>query len=133
MGSNPSISDTEMEVLKALWEHGPGTVRELAAQVGRRPAWAYTTILTLLQRLSKKGYVRSDKRGVAHIFRAAISREELLGQRLQDLSEELCEGTSTPLVQALVRGRRLSKKEVGEFRALLGELEKKGRRGRRKS
>jgi predicted transcriptional regulator len=121
-----------MDVLKALWEHGPATVRDLGGVLrrqGRR--WAYNTVLTLLQRLEAKGYVAADKRGVAHVFRAAVSRDRLLRRRLRDLADELCEGTATPLVQALVEGRRFTAEEIEHFRRLLDDLEeKKDRRGR---
>jgi predicted transcriptional regulator len=119
-----SISETELEVLKVLWENGPGTVRalnELLRRQGRR--WAYTTVLTLLQRLEAKGYVFSDKSGVAHVFRPAVTRDKLLRERLKDLANQLCEGTATPLVLALVEGQRFTADEINQFRQLLDQLE----------
>ena len=104
-----SISETELDVLKVLWENGPGTVRVVNERLhhqGRR--WAYTTVLTLLQRLEAKGYVTSDKSGMAHVFRPAVTRDKLLQQRLKDLANQLCEGTATPLVLALVEGQRFT-------------------------
>jgi predicted transcriptional regulator len=113
-----------LEILKVIWDHGPGTVRrinDLLRGQGRR--WAYTTVLTLLQRLEAKGYVTSDKTGVAHVFRAAVSRDRLLRQRLKDLANQLCEGTSGPLVLALVEGHRFTETEIEQFRRLLDQLE----------
>jgi BlaI family transcriptional regulator, penicillinase repressor len=118
------ISETELDVLKVLWEHGPGTVRALNALLGRQGRrWAYTTVLTLLQRLESKGYVTSDKSGVAHVFRPAVTRDKLLQQRLKDLANQLCEGTATPLVLALVEGQRFTAEEISQFRQLLDQLE----------
>jgi predicted transcriptional regulator len=121
-----SISETELDVLKVLWEQGPGTVRVLHHHLrrqGRR--WAYTTVLTLLQRLEAKGYVSSDKSSLAHVFRPAVTREKLLRQRLKDLANQLCEGTATPLVLALVEGQRFTAAEISQFRQLLDQLETK--------
>jgi len=120
----PVTSQTELEILKVIWEHGPGTVREINArlrQTGRR--WAYTTVLTLLQRLQAKGYVASDKTGLAYVFRAVVSRDRLLRQRLKDLANQLCEGTPAPLVLALVQDQRFSEEEIEQFRKLLDQLE----------
>ena len=129
MPANPNVSATELEVLKVLWEHGPGTVRDVLENLGqRKKIWAYTTVLTLLQRLREKGHVRAAKRRRAHVFRAAVSRDELVGRRLQDLAKELCDGASTPIVQALVEEGRFSKKEVKELRRMLAELDRKGRK-----
>jgi predicted transcriptional regulator len=113
-----------MDVLKVLWEHGSATVRQVNAalrQRGRR--YAYTTVLTLLQRLEAKGHVRSDKSGVAHVFAAAVSRDGLLRRRLDELADELCDGTATPLVQALVEGRRLTPDDIEHLRRLLDQLD----------
>ena len=80
-----SLGDNELDLLKMLWEHGPGTVREINAwsrRQGRR--WAYTTVLTMLQRLEAKGFVSSDKSGMAHVFRPMVTRDKLLRQRLKE-------------------------------------------------
>jgi BlaI family penicillinase repressor len=114
------ISDTEFDVLKVLWEHGPGTVRQVNDELGR---WAYTTVQTLLTRLEKKGYVACDRSPFAHVFRPVVSREELLRRRLGELVEQLSDGAATPLVLALVEDHRFSAEEIEQFRRLLDRLE----------
>src|SRR5258708_11133617 len=123
----PGLSEAETEVLKALWEHGPATVRQLNGVLGGRGRrWAYTTVLTLLQRLQAKGYAASDApgAGAAHVFRASVSREELLQQRLKDTADELCEGSAAPLVLALVQGNQFTAEELARLRRLIDEAGK---------
>ena len=119
----PAISDTELEVLKVLWDRSEGTVREILEELKPQKRWAYTTVQTLLNRLQTKGYVRSDRSGSAHIYRPAVSRDQLLQLRLNDLSKKLCEGTASPLVMALVEGVRFTPEEIDQFRKLLNQLE----------
>ncbi|MBI3466918.1 MAG: BlaI/MecI/CopY family transcriptional regulator, partial [Planctomycetes bacterium] len=70
--TRPAMSDAEREVLKALWEHGPSMVREVQGVLGGQgQEWTRSTVITLLQRLEKKGYVVSDKSQFAFLFRAA--------------------------------------------------------------
>jgi predicted transcriptional regulator len=129
--NTPSISETEMTILRVLWDEGAGTVREVDAKLrkqGRR--WAYTTVLTLLQRLEAKGCVERDKVRVPHVFRPAVSREDLLERRLKALADELAGGTATPLVQALVTGNRFSGEEIEQLRRLLDQAEQRNRRRR---
>src|SRR5688572_28798972 len=126
----PPLSKTELEVLKALWDKGAGTVRDVDAalqRTGRR--WAYTTVQTLLHRLQAKGYVASDKREVPHVFQPSVSRDGLLRQQLKDLAKNLCGGMPAPLVLALVEGQRFSADEIEQFRKLLDELEAKQTKG----
>lgn len=132
MSTQSPISDTEKAVLKVLWDVGQGTVREVLAALNEQGhSWAYTTVQTLLTRLMAKGYVRADRGGTAHVYKAAVSRNELLQQRLTDLAETYCEGTASPLVLALVEGSEFTTEEIAQFRELLDRLEA-DRPGRKK-
>jgi BlaI family transcriptional regulator, penicillinase repressor len=123
------LSEAEQEVLKTLWELRSGTVREVYEALERQGRGrAYTTVLTFLGRLEAKGYAASDKTGLAHVFRPTVSRDGLLQQRLTRLVDEVCEGTATPLVQALVQGGHFSSADIARFRQLLNDLEKKADR-----
>jgi len=131
VSTQPPISETEQAVLKVLWDLQQGTVREvLAALDSQGHQWAYTTVQTLLTRLMAKGYVVADRTGPAHVYRAAVSRGELLQQRLSDLADTFCEGTTSPLMLALVEGSQLSPNEIAQLRELLDRLsaEKPGRK-----
>lgn len=119
-----TISEAELEVLKVLWEHPAGTVREINTILqGQGRSWAYTTVQTLLQRLESKGHVQSDKSGSAHVYRAAVSREDLLDRHLRELADKFCDGTASPLLLALVGNNRLTADEIKQLRQLLDRLE----------
>lgn len=129
----PGLSEAELEVLKALWTGGPGTVRQVNERLdGRGRRWAYTTVHTLLQRLQTKGWVESDTSGSAHIFRAAASRDEWLRQQLETLADRACEGASLPLMLALVHRGRFTAREISDFRKLLEQYER-GSEGKRRA
>jgi BlaI family penicillinase repressor len=122
MVNQPGLSKAEREVLKVLWDFGPGTVRQINEVLERRGrCWAYTTVATLLQRLGVKQYVTGDPSAVPHVYRAVITRDELLDRRLKDAAEELCDGRAAPLVLALVQGNRFSADELARLRRLLDE------------
>jgi predicted transcriptional regulator len=122
-----ALSEAEFVVLQALWSGGPATVRVLSERLrGRGRNWAYTTVLTLLQRLVAKGWVKSDTSSAAYVFRAGASRDEWLGQQLQTLADRACEGAPGPLVLALVNKGRFTGREIKAFRKLLDEYENGG-------
>ena len=128
-----SISDAELDVLKALWEGGPSTVRALHESLqGHGRSWAYTTVQTLLQRLLQKGYVEADTSGHAHLYSAASSRDDLIGESLGDLASRVCGGSATPLLLNLASGHKFSSDEIEQFRKLLDELESKQKTGARR-
>ena len=119
-----SISNAELEVLKELWEGGPGLVRDIQERLDRAGhTWAYTTIQTLLGRLHAKSFVRTEQAGRAHVFHAAVSREELLRGELDSLADRVCDGATSPLVLTLVDGRKFSRSEIDALRALIDRLD----------
>ncbi len=122
MANRPALSVSEREVLQVLWDHGPRTVRALNGVLeGQGRRWAYTTVATLLQRLVVKKYAASDPRAVPHVYRALVSRDELLDRRLKDAALEFCDGRAAPLVLALVQGNQFSADELARLRRLLDE------------
>ena len=120
----PSVSDAELEVLKVLWASGPATVRDVAKTLrGQRRRLAYNTVLTLLSRLREKGFVEADRRDTAHVFRASVTRDELVGSSLSALADRICDGTASPLLLALGRDPRVSSADIAHLRKLLDDLQ----------
>jgi predicted transcriptional regulator len=126
----PAMSDAEREVLKVLWDHGPLTVRDVLSRLtAQGQAWSRSTVITLLQRLEKKGYVASDRSQFAFVFRALVSREEQIHARMNDLAGELCDGDALPLVLAFAERHRFSPEELARFRRMIDSLDPKRRKG----
>jgi BlaI family penicillinase repressor len=121
------MSDAERQVLKVLWDHGPLLVRDVLEHLAAQgQEWSRSTVITLLQRLEKKGYVESDKSQFAFIFRAVVSREEVVHERMTDLAVELCDGEALPLVLAFAERHRFAPEELARFRKMIDGLKAKG-------
>ncbi len=119
------ISAAELEVLSALWDGGTMTVREVMNTLhtqGREVA--YTTVLTFLGRLERKGFVTSDKEGMAYVYRAKVSRDKVARSRVKDIVEQVFDGAPGPLVLHLMKNERFTSDELAEIRALIERLDK---------
>jgi predicted transcriptional regulator len=57
------------------------------------------------------------------VFRPAVTRDDFLRRRLTDLADQVCEGTASPLILALVEGGRFTADDIDQFRRLLDRLE----------
>jgi predicted transcriptional regulator len=118
------LGEAELEVLKALWDGGAATVRQVMNALherGRRVA--YTTVLTFLTRLENKGFVTSNKSGLAYVYRARVSRERVSRSRLQALLHQLYDGAAGPLVLQLMKSERLTPEEIAELQQLIDRLD----------
>lgn len=119
------LPDAELAVLQVLWDRGPATIRQLTDVLYPKGTDAhYATVQKLLDRLESKECVVRDRSSWAHVFRARIDRDELIGRRLEAVAEKLCGGSLTPLLTNLVRSKRLTAKERRELRALMDQLER---------
>lgn len=120
------LSPAELEVLRVLWDEGPCTVRQvLDALAGRGRDWAYTTVLTFLSRMNQKGVVSSDKSGLAHVYRAALTRNRVRKERLRTLVDDLYDGAAGSLVLHLVKSQNLSREDIEALQQLIEELDDK--------
>ena len=119
----PTIPDSELDVLKVLWDRGQGTVREVMETLraaGRQ--WSYATVATLLDRLESKGMVTSDRRELAFLYRPAISAQDVRQKRVSNLVDKLYQGEPGLLVLHLLKAHPLDARQAKEVRALLEEM-----------
>lgn len=118
------IGVAELEVLNSLWDSGPATVRDVLNQLHRSGReLAYTTVLTFLTRLEQKGFVESDKSGVAYVYRPSITRDRVSRSRVKAMLDSFYGGAAAPLVLQLIREERFTDDEIVELQQLIDELD----------
>jgi predicted transcriptional regulator len=123
------VTDKELEILHVLWEEGPATIQQIADCLYPGGGVSkYATVQKLLERLENDECVHRERNGKAHTFVAAVDRDELIGRRLRSVAEKLCGGSVTPLLTHLVRTKQLSARDRAELRALIDEMDEKGRK-----
>jgi predicted transcriptional regulator len=126
------VTDAELEVLKALWDRGPSTIRDLTDRLYPGGAAShYATVQKLLDRLEAKGCVRRRRSERAHVFVASVDRGKLVARGLKRTADRLCGGSLAPLLSQLVEAAELSPRELSELRELVDRLAPPGRKGRR--
>ena len=91
----------EMLCLKALWSLGEGNVRGVQEVVGRSRPLAYTTIMTVLDRLVRKGKLTRRKVSRAYVYSLKASREEMRRAALRELVEGFFDGSEEELLRFL--------------------------------
>ena len=91
----------ELLCLNALWTLGEANVRDVQEIVVRTRPLAYTTIMTVLDRLVRKGKLTRRKQGRAFVYRPETSREEMRRAAVRELVEALFEGSEPELIAFL--------------------------------
>ena len=112
------ISDSELEVMRVLWEAGDALpITEIRRSLQSSKGWEATTIKTLVQRLCAKGVLAQEKRNVFY-YSPLVSEQEYNDWATGDLIRSPYRGSAMELVAALVRSDGLSKSDVDELRAM---------------
>jgi predicted transcriptional regulator len=123
---NSRPSDGEIEILSILWRTGPATVRRVHEEISKTKQSQYTTTLKLMQIMVAKGQLHRDESERSHVYFPAVAREHAQRQMAADLMERAFAGSLRSLVVGALAGRRATKRELAELRALIDEYE--GRR-----
>ena len=120
----------ELEILRALWRRGRGTVREVLDDVnaGRPPARraGYTTVLKLMQIMTDKGLVRRDDSTRTHAYEAAAGEEQTQRTLVREMLDRVFNGSARKLVLHALSARKATPQEIAEIRSLLDEMERGG-------
>lgn len=121
------LGELEERVMEALWRAArPLAVRDVRARIGRRKL-AYTTVMTTLDRLHKKGLLSRHREGLAFVYRPAMSREDLHRRVIEETVGALLHETPHPVLAAFVDAAAdVDEANLDELERLIAER-KKGR------
>lgn len=92
------LAPLELACMNTLWPLGEATVREIRDGLAARRARAYTTIMTIMDRLARKGVVERRKAGRAYIYRPLLTAEEARAQALTQVVENFFGGSKEALL-----------------------------------
>jgi BlaI family transcriptional regulator, penicillinase repressor len=95
------LAPLELDCMNTLWPMGQGTVREIRDHLAARRPRAYTTIMTIMDRLARKGVVERRKVGRAYMYRPHLSAEEARTQALGQVIENFFGGSKEALLAQL--------------------------------
>ena len=116
-------TERELQILRILWDSGPGTVRQVNEAMSEGKNVGYTTTLKLMQIMAEKGLLVRDESGFQHIYHPAISEENTQKQLVGELLEKAFSGSAEKLVMRALSAKKVSKKELTKIRKMLEKIE----------
>ncbi len=118
-------TEFELDLLRALWKRGSGTVRDLYEDLNQVRQLGYTSILKTLQIMTRKGLVHRADAGKAHIYRASSTEAQTQTQLIDDLSERLFAGSAAQLAMHAISNRVASSTELEQIKILIDQTKEK--------
>ena len=122
MRQMPQISESELEVMKVLWELGPSTSAQVIERLGPRSNWKPKTIQTLITRLVAKKAIKAEPtEGKAFLYSPLVSAEEYRAYANSSFLKKIYNGSVNLMLASFVKEQRISKEQLEELKKLLDE------------
>ena len=130
MASRRSIGRAELEVLNFVQDHHPVTVREVADHFAHTKGNVRTTVLNVMQRLVRKGYLSRKKEEGVFRYSPRVAKGQVLRGLVGEFVEKALGGSLSPFVAYLAEDGNVSAAELEELKQLVNDLEsqQEGRR-----
>jgi len=109
--------------MKVVWRLGTATVREVYEALLENRRVAYTTVMTMMNILEAKGFLKKDKEDRAYRYRPSRAEQATITSMVAEFVDRVFDGASRPLLLHLVKSGKLTEKERAELLRLMKEGE----------
>ncbi|TBR36197.1 MULTISPECIES: BlaI/MecI/CopY family transcriptional regulator [Dyella] len=127
--SKPSIGDQELALLNYLAEHEPASVGEVAAGFGESRGLARSTVLTMMERLRSKGYLKRKQADGLFRYSTSAGPGEVMRQAVGQFVEKTLSGSVSPFVAWMSEKAEVSDNELAQLEALVSQLQSRRKEG----
>ena len=118
----PQISESELEVMKVLWELGRATSSQIVDRLLRTTEWKPKTIQTLIARLTAKGAIKAEKTETkAFLYSPLVSQGEYRDHASKSFLQKVYNGSLNLMVASFIKERKISQAEMDSLKKLLEE------------
>src|SRR5262245_5416254 len=95
-------TDLELAILKILWRDGPRSVRQVRDALAQFRELAYTSVMTILGIMTRKGYVRRTKSGTSYVYRPVLTEHVAGRSMLRDIVDRVFDGSAVTVMHHLI-------------------------------
>ncbi len=121
----PLSGDLETHIMKELWKRGRATVHDVRDALKSQRNLAYTTVLTTLRNLERKGYLCHEEDGRSHVFMPIVDEDAAARSSARELLDRLFDGSPARFVNALIEDEQLTPQQFEELRQQILDLRRK--------
>lgn len=118
-----NLTPTEWHLMECLWEHAPRTGREAAEFMAQSQGWSRSTTLTLLRRMTAKGFIGCEEEHGINVYTPLIARSEAAVRETDSFLSRVYRGSVSTLLSALTQRQHLSRAEIDELYDIIRRAE----------
>ncbi|HEV2194769.1 MAG TPA: BlaI/MecI/CopY family transcriptional regulator [Candidatus Acidoferrum sp.] len=118
---NATLTPQELEIMKLVWQRGAATVRDVYETLLERRKIAYTSVMTMMNILETKGYLKKRRQDRAFLYRPAHPKNQVIGGMIREFIDRVFNGSAEPLLVHLVKSRHLGEKDLQKIARMVEE------------
>lgn len=107
--------------MKLVWQRGAATVRDVYETLLERRKIAYTSVMTMMNILETKGYLKKRRQDRAFLYRPAHPKNQVIGGMIREFIDRVFNGSAEPLLVHLVKSRHLGEKDLQKIARMVEE------------
>ncbi len=124
MMKNKNISDSEWKIMKILWEEPYLTLRQIDERVKEKSGWSYTTVRTLVTRLTEKGAAAADKSHPGNFrYYPLISEEDSKNREVKSFLDRVFDGKKSMMMVSLTKDSNLTEDETKTLMSIIEKMD----------
>jgi BlaI family penicillinase repressor len=109
---SPTLTPQELQIMKVVWSREKATVRDVYEEMLEERKIAYTTVMTMMNVLEKKGHLRKKAEGRSFLYRPTRPQQKVVGSMVREFVERVFGGAPGPLLAHLVEEENISAEEL---------------------
>ena len=112
-------TELELEILKVLWRDGPAPVRHVRDALAGFRELAYTSVMTIMNIMTKKGYLKRTKQGGRYVYSTKITEKSISRKMLRDLVDRVFDGSAVAVMLNLLETADVDEAELKQLRQII--------------
>ncbi len=114
--SKPTLTGQELEIMKVVWQLETATVRQVYEKMLEHRRIAYTTVMTMMNILEQKGYLKKRQDDRAYVYRPSQPQQQVIRSMVREFVNRVFNGSAEPLLVHLVEDQHLTAADLEEIR-----------------
>ncbi len=129
---NLELFESEWAILQKVWELEPCAAPRVKEALKDEKKWAYTTVKTMMDRMVKKGLLKTEKICNLYFYKSAVTQDQARKSEISRTLKRAFDGTFTPLMQFLIENDQLSEQEYKNLEKLIKKRKQRKKDSKRK-
>ena len=116
-----TLTEAELRLMNILWDRGPLTVGEVTSSLPEDEPLAYSSVLTTLRILEKKGYLRHEQKGRAFVYHPLVDQRQARRSVLRDITQRFFNNSTELLMLNILENEKIDKDDLRHLKKMIEE------------